>query len=304
MADQLSFDLGGQAAPAAEHPGQLPFNQWAKSRSTVFHASHRADWQQGEYAHVGTQTAASDRLLQVSANTSPTDKSSQSDMPSGGRIWARRMTQTPAMQTTSDSNLNIAQAGLTYHPHDVAMATSIKDAPEVTQIAQHLRAGRPVAYPNAFEDTGSKSALVPRPSQNLRAWHQDVAEAHSQGYAVHPHDVALSQQQFDPAMEITPKSMVQTNTERVTQPKGRTPEQLSLMPWSVGDKIFPINPNDPSDDRDNWGSPAPGRGSWNRAQAHAEATGGNTSLTAKSQLHQDAVFPSGRSHLGRKYERH
>jgi hypothetical protein len=214
------------------------------------------------------------------------------------------MTQTPAMQTTSDSNLNIAQAGLTYHPHDVAMATSIKDAPEVTQIAQHLRAGRPVAYPNAFEDTGSKSALVPRPSQNLRAWHQDVAEAHSQGYAVHPHDVALSQQQFDPAMEITPKSMVQTNTERVTQPKGRTPEQLSLMPWSVGDKIFPINPNDPSDDRDNWGSPAPGRGSWNRAQAHAEATGGNTSLTAKSQLHQDAVFPSGRSHLGRKYERH
>jgi hypothetical protein len=46
MADQLSFDLGGQAAPAAEHPGQLPFNQWAKSRSTVFHASHRADWQQ------------------------------------------------------------------------------------------------------------------------------------------------------------------------------------------------------------------------------------------------------------------
>lgn len=301
---QLPLFESHDQPPQAEHPGQLSFNQWVQSRGTVFHASHRADWQQGEYAHVGTQAAASDRLLQVSANTSPTDTKAAQDMPGGGRIWARRMAQTPAMTTTSDSNLNIAQSALTYHPHDVTMGSSPKDAPEVAQVAEHLRAGRPVAYPNAFEDTGTTSALVPRPQTNLRAWHQDVAEAHSQGLSVHPHDVRLSQQQFDPAMEITPRSMEATTTERVTQPKGRASQQLSLMPWSVGAKSFPIDVNNPSDERDAWGSPSPGRGSFQRAHAYAEETGQKTSLTAKSQLYQPPTFPAGRSHLARKYERH
>ena len=286
MRGQQQFDLGDTSKPEVTHPGQLSFPDWLRHSDTVFHSSFRADWEQGPMAHVGTQASASDRLVQSAVNISPRE----GEDPRGGRIWARRLAAPVAYTTPSDSNLNTAESALLYDKQPGQYASE-KDAADIIQAHAALSEGKPVAYKNAVEDIGTNSVLAPRGT--MRAWHQDVQDARAQGLDVHPHDVALADQQFDPAIAITPRSM-RHNVERYTtrHQESHTVAQQTMFPASTyqedenkkpvpgTETLFPQLPT--IVDRDNWGKRHPGRDARERAQAHAESTGHRAELRCAS----------------------
>jgi hypothetical protein len=269
----------------AKHPGQMSFPEWLTHPDTVYHSSFRPDWEEGPMAHVGTAVSASDRLVQSAVNISPRE----ADDPRGGRTWARRMNQPLAHISSSDSELNAAEWELesqqrgnpprTLNPNDVSFKTDER----IMGMAKHLSEGRPVGYRNAFEDIGSISALAPKGT--LNAWHQDVAEAQAQGLPVHPHDAALAEQQFDPAIAITPNSMARNvkSYNKRYHPYAEI-EQQTLFPASThqedaegnkvpgSERLFGVHPED--EDVGDWGKDSPGKAAIARAKEHAEATGG------------------------------
>jgi hypothetical protein len=275
----------------------MPFQDWVQRDDTVFHGSHRADWHQHN-AHVGTQAAASDRLLQVAANTVPNDPDSSRgkrhprDMAEGGRIWARRLAEPLAMTSHSDSALNVAQRSAEVDPDKLyseerhPSASSDDESDLIKSLGKHIRAGHPVGYKNAFEDTGSISALAP--PGTMRTWSQDVAEAHAQGLDVHPHDLTMSKQ-FDPHIEIKPKSMGMA-AERFMLRDQQAPRQQTMFPYSVGDKLFETRATDV--DKDNWSTHVPGLEAAKRAQAFATETDQKIGLGVH-QRYDPPEFPSG-----------
>lgn len=275
----------GRKHQESKHPGQLNFHEWSAQPSTVFHGSFRADWQNAS-AHVGTHAAASDRLLQVASNLHADSK----DMPAGGRLFARRMTEPAAYVTQSDSNLNVAQWA---HEsgNGVLRGMSPSEEPDAKAVLGHLQQGNVVGYRNAFEDQGSTSYLAP--PNKLRAWHQDVKEAQSKGLPVHPQDAHLSAHQFDPEIAVRPSSFDYKSDSYMRQ---GTPHehatQGTLFPASVkavrGETLFPIHHADR--DKDAWGTPVPGMGARERAQAHADQHGGTVSFGVR-QGRTDLTLP-------------
>src|SRR5262252_5384428 len=87
------------------HPGQLSFPDWLKRSDIVYHASFRPDWEQAPYAHVGTQQAASDRLLQMASNQPEPREGSETARVEQkyGRIYARRMATPARVSSRQDS---------------------------------------------------------------------------------------------------------------------------------------------------------------------------------------------------------
>jgi hypothetical protein len=253
---------GAGRAETPRHPGQLSLVDWLKGPGTVFHGSFRPDWEGAPMTHVGTQAAASDRLLQVAVNKAPSSPDVK------GRIWSRRLTE-PAAITTKDSTANKAEIAIKYGDP----LAGYDDFADAKQAKAHLEAGRPVGYKNYAEDIDSTSYIAPRGT--LRAWHQDVADARNLGLPVHAHDVHLAEHQFDPAISITPKSM-RHNIPRYLEARTGSSQQLTMFPWKVEhdgqETLVPVSAEDR--DVDDWASPSPGRGSMTRAQALAEETGG------------------------------
>jgi hypothetical protein len=231
---QQSLDIH-EEAPQAKHPGQLSYPEWLKQSDTVYHSSFRPDWEEGSMAHVGSQVAASDRLVQSAKNISPRE----TDDPRGGRTWARRLSTPIAHVSSSDAELNAAEweiesqnRGNPPRKPDPSKV-DFKTDTHILEMAEHLQAGRPVGYRNAFEDVGSTSVLAPKGS--MRAWHQDVNEALSMGLDVHPQDATLAKQQFDPAIAITTKSMghnVEDYANRYNKNNSRF-QQQTMLPAST-----------------------------------------------------------------------
>ena len=223
MQDRL-FDLPDEPADT-RHPGQLPYVEWLKRPDIAHHASFRQDWAQAPgHVHVGTQAAASDRLLQQAKNIPP----GENERPEGGRIWARRMTEAPAAHVR-DSSVGSAESAIKWGG-EPGQYSDPKQQPEIQATHAAMTAGRTVSYKNYAEDIDSTSFVAP--PKSLRAWHQDVSEARSLGLDVHSHDIALADAQFDPASRITPKSMRHNVEGYVNRYEGRA-QQLSMFPASV-----------------------------------------------------------------------
>jgi hypothetical protein len=279
MAQERLFDLPDKG-PDTRHPGQLPYVEWLKRPDTAHHASFREDWEQSpQHVHLGTQAAASDRLLQQAKNITP----GENERPQGGRIWARRMTEAPVAHVR-DSSVGQAESAIRWPSlGEPGQHASEDQRPEIQATHAHMTAGRTVSYKNYAEDTDSTSFVAP--TKSLRSWHQDVAEAQSLGLDVHPHDVSLAKQQFDPAISITPKSMRSNVEGYVNRYEGRA-DQLSMFPASVkhpagGEQLVASKPSDR--DTDNWGSRHPGSDALRRARAIATTTGQDWGFGVRAQ---------------------
>lgn len=293
----MSLDLDIQPTPEAQHPGQLPIREW--SRNAVFHASHRGDWGNARSVHVGTQEAASDRLVQVSQN----GQKEPHDDPAGGRIWARRLTS-PPVQHLSDSQVNWAQQ--TVADRKKWQHSSPEDQIPVRIGAQNMRQGRTVSYSNSAEDVGSVSHVA-SPS-SLRCWSDDVKEAQALGHDVHPWDAHLAEQGFDPEQAITPRSFSntadtymrdrerQTAMGRGSRDPGYRTEQRTFFPNSVGDTLFEERADDT--DWDGWNT-SPGRDASKRASAFAEQTGQQLGFGVR-QTQGDRQLPPTMSRLPKR----
>ena len=301
MADQPRlFDLPEPAE--VKHPGQLSLHDWLKRPDTVFHGSFNRDWEkEAPRTHVGTQAAASDRLVQVAKNAS-VPRSGEQDA-GRGRVVARRLVNAPTMVAKSDSNANSADFDLKWsasNPHHRVQYQAKEDRPIVHQAINRLERGETIGYVNSTEDQGSISHIVPR--GGLRAYHEDVAEARSMGLSTYNHVADVTSPQFDPPITITPKSMMHASNSYMDR-YGHA-EQQTLFPYSVihehtsrndagiedvhrTETLYETRPDDP--DYDGWSRSA-GHSAGLRAKAAAESSGGKLGFGVR-QHHVDPPFP-------------
>lgn len=321
------FDMPEAQPREVQHPGQLSYPEWLKRSDITFHGSMRGDWEGGLRAHTGTQSSAADRLIQIAANKRPEEKG-PGDMPEGGRLFARRVTEPIAMHLSgsdADSEANAAEWLVKRDPdklyqgpsedelkrwspsrtgkvsigHQQALWSELRSMSRKKKFGRLLREGRPVSYQNATEDRGSTSLIAPRGT--LRAWHEDVNEALDLGLEVHPHDVPLAKQQFDPALQVTPSGSMPWAAERWASNDRMLDEgQKSLLPWMVTktsiqpEKYFEERPEDTNLSGRYHDQRGPGHDAHRRAQRFARMWGGQVMPTTP---HAMTEFPEGVARL-------
>jgi hypothetical protein len=202
-----------EAAEQRRRPGQMTPDQWmdAHKDDIAYHGTVRHDWEDAPTAHMGSRSAAEDRLdfiiNHMSKNRSGVDDyfgtTSDDDGPIDltAAMYMRRMAKEPHslenMNVLSDKEDPIANVADAAHwesvgeghmvPESVRQSTNNLYDGEIMSYDEEdtinnaiynaeaaLWGGQPVAYRNYSEGTGGFSYVVPRGS--AKSWEQDVLE--------------------------------------------------------------------------------------------------------------------------------